>query len=316
MPDKPRESAWHTVQLARHQQRPTSLDYISRITTSFVELHGDRIYGDDAAVVCGLAELGGEAVVIVAQEKGRPEETHRHQGWIYPEGFRKAQRAMKLAAKFQLPVIAFIDTPGAYSGLEAEERGTGNAIASTLALMSDIPVPVIAVVIGEGGSEGALAFGVADRILMLENAIYSVTPPERAAMLIYRDASRAEEVAPALRLTAYDCLELRVVDVVVPEPEGGAHRDPDQAARQLGKSLIAELMQVQSVAAPRRLKARYRKFRRMGRRWARPRRALVRGMIRLQEYLQRRFSDVRVHLPSRARASPATPDKKKQANAG
>lgn len=314
--DKSAESAWQRVQLARHQQRPTSLDYISRITTSFVELHGDRIYGDDAAVVCGLAELGGEAVVIVAQERGHLGETGRHQGLVYPEGFRKAQRAIRLAAKFHLSVIAFIDTPGAYSGLEAEERGTGNAIANLLAEMSDIPVPVIAVVIGEGGSEGALAFGIADRILMLENAIYSVLPPERAAVLIYRDASRAEEVAPALRLTAYDCLELGVVDVVVAEPEGGAHRDPDEASRQLAKSLVAELVQVQSVAMPRLLGARYKKFRRMGRRWARPRRAIMRGVIKLQEYLYRRFEDLREHLPSRAKPSPPKPDDTGEEKAG
>jgi len=206
-----RESAWQSVQLARHKERPTSLDYISRITSSFIELHGDRYYGDDSAMVCGLADIGGEAVVIIAQERSHDSEK-RHHGRIRPEGFRKAQRAMFLAAKFRLTLITFIDTPGAYPGLDAEERGLGNAIARCLAIMSDLPTPIISVIIGEGGSKGALAVGVADRILMLENAIFSVMPPERAATLLYRDESRAAEVAPALRLTAQDCVELGVVD--------------------------------------------------------------------------------------------------------
>ncbi|MEA1959582.1 MAG: acetyl-CoA carboxylase carboxyltransferase subunit alpha/beta, partial [Chloroflexota bacterium] len=193
-----RESAWKSVQLARHEARPTALDYIGRICTSFIELHGDRCYGDDESVVCGLADIGGGTAVVVAQERGHGE--GGRMGWIYPEGFRKAQRAMKLAAKFMLPVITLIDTPGAHPGLESEERDVGNAIAQCLAQMSDLPTPVVAVIIGEGGSEAALAFGVADRILMLENAIFSVIPPERAATLLYRDVGKAEEVAPSLRL--------------------------------------------------------------------------------------------------------------------
>ena len=193
--DHPGEQAWHTVQLARHQQRPTARDYISRIAPSSVELHGDRHFGDDAAVVCAVAELSGQAVVLIGHERSHNE------GRAYPEGFRKAQRAMRLAAVFGMPIVALIDTPGAHPGIDSEERGIGHAIASTLALMSDLPTPIVSAIIGEGGSEGALAFGVADRILMQENAIYSVISPESAASIIYRDESKAEEMASALRLT-------------------------------------------------------------------------------------------------------------------
>ncbi|MFH1485802.1 MAG: acetyl-CoA carboxylase carboxyltransferase subunit alpha/beta, partial [Chloroflexota bacterium] len=239
LPELPKESAWQTVQLARHGQRPTARDYICRITSSFVELRGDRVYGDDAAIVCGLGDLGGQAAVIIGQERARIDEaTPYHYRRVYPEGFRKAQRAMRLAAKFALPLITLIDTPGAYQGIEAEERGMGAAISSTMALMSDLPVPVISVVIGEGGSEGALALGVADRILMLENAIYFVISPEWAASLLFRDVNKAEEVTSALRVTAHDCKKLGVVDRVLLEPEGGAHVDHDEAARLLKRFLL------------------------------------------------------------------------------
>lgn len=297
-----RESAWQSVQLARHAERPTSLDYIGRLTSSFIELHGDRYYGDDDSVVCGLGDIGGVAVVIIAQERGHGEEGKR--GMAYPEGFRKAQRAMNLAAKFMLPLITFIDTPGAYPGLEAEERGVGSAIAQCLAQMSDLPTPIISVVIGEGGSEGALAFGVADRILMLENAIFSVIPPERAAILLYRDASRAEEVAPALRLTAEDCAKLGVVDVLVPEPKGGAHVDPDEAARQLKKFLLNELVQVQGVSAGRLIKARYEKFRGMGRYSSRISVAISKERAQIQEFISQRLEEFKEYLPSRVEEVP------------
>ena len=293
-----RESAWQSVQLARHQERPTSLDYIARITSSFVELHGDRCYGDDQAVVCGLADIGGEGVVLIAQERSH------NSGKAYPEGFRKAQRAMNLAAKFRLPLITFIDTPGAYPGLEAEERGVGSAIAYCLAMMSDLPTPIISVVIGEGGSEGALALGVADRILMMENAIFSVIPPERAAALIYRDASRADEIAPALRLTAEDCMELGVVDALVPEPKGGAHVDPDEAARQLKKFLLNELVAIQGVSAGRLVKARYDKFRRMGRYSSRISVALSKEREQIQDYMSRLLEELKEYMPSRAEEIP------------
>jgi acetyl-CoA carboxylase carboxyl transferase subunit beta len=297
-----RESAWQSVQLARHADRPTSLDYIGRITTSFIELHGDRCYGDDESVVCGLGDIGGEAVVIIAQERGHGE--RGKSGRPYPEGFRKAQRAMSLAAKFMLPVITLIDTPGAYPGLEAEERGIGSAIAQCLAQMSDLPTPIIAAIIGEGGSEAALAFGVADRTLMMENAIFSVMPPERAAVLLYRDASRADEVAPALRLTSEDCMKLGVVDVLVPEPRGGAHVAPDEAARQLKKFLLNELVQVQGVSAARLVRARSNKFRAMGRYSSRISVAISKEGAQLQEFLSQRLEEFKEYLPSRAEEVP------------
>jgi acetyl-CoA carboxylase carboxyl transferase alpha subunit len=299
-----RESAWQSVQLARHEERPTSLDYIGRITSTFVELHGDRCYGDDGAVVCGLGEIGGEAVVIIAQERGH--DGDRNRGRAYPEGFRKAQRVMNLAAKFKLPVITFIDTPGAYPGLDAEERGMGSAIAQCLALMSDLPTPIISVIIGEGGSEGALALGVADRLLMLENAIFSVVPPERAAALLYRDVNRAEEVASALRLTASDCKELGVVDVVVPEPKGGAHADPDEAARQLKRFLLSELTQIQGVAPRALVKERYEKFRYMGRYSSRISVTISKERAQIQDFLSQRVEELKGYLPSAEEEVPPT----------
>ena len=299
VPGQPPKSAWEEVQLARHEKRPTALDYISRTTSGFVELHGDRLYGDDKSIVCGLAELSGQAVVIIGQERDRPDST----GGIYPEGFRKAQRAMRLAAEFDLPVITLIDTPGAYPGLEAEERGVGEAIASTIALMSDLPVPIVSAVIGEGGSEGALAMGVADRILMLENAIYSVISPEGAASLIYRDTAKAEELAPALKLTARDCKELEVIDVIVPEPEGGAHRAPEEAARQLKIYLVQELLEIQRLSPSNLLKARYKKFRRMGEYSSHFRAAILKEVNQLQDYLQRGAAELREHIPGRGKGS-------------
>ncbi len=299
-----RESAWQSVQLARHEERPTSVDYIGRLTSSFIELHGDRLYGDDPSVVCGIGDVGGVAVVIIAQERRRGEETGIG---IYPEGFRKAQRAMKLAGKFMLPLITLIDTPGAYFGLEAEERGIGGAIANCLSLMSDLPVPIIAVIIGEGGSEGALAFGVADRMLMMENAIFSVMPPERAAELLYRDASRAEEIAPALRLTAKDCADLGVIDVLVPEPKGGAHVSPDDAARQLKRMLLDELADLQEINTGRLVKERYDKFRGIGRYSSRLSVALMTmtDRERLQGYILKGLGEIKSHLLPRGRVADA-----------
>ncbi|MCL0073672.1 acetyl-CoA carboxylase carboxyltransferase subunit alpha/beta [Dehalococcoidia bacterium] len=257
-PTRPQEQAWETVQLARHAQRPTSMDYITRITSTFIEIHGDRSYSDDPAIVCGLAELGGEAVVIIGQQRDRNE------GHTAPEGFRKAQRAMRLAAKFDLPLINLVDTPGAYPGAESEERGIGNAIASTMALLSDIPTPVISVIIGQGGSEGALALGIADRVLIMENAFLSVISPERAASIFFRDVKRAEELASALRLTAADCKQLGVADIVVPEPEGGAHTDPAEAARMLRNLILRELLQIQTQSPAKLVKSRYKRFRYLG----------------------------------------------------
>lgn len=292
LPPKP-GPAWQTVQLARHKERPTALDYIGRMTKSFVEIRGDRAQGDDRAIVCGLAELGGEAVVLIGQERSS------NGGWAYPEGFRKAQRALGLAAKFQLPVITLIDTPGAYPGPEAEERGTGHAIASTLALLSGLPTPVISVVIGEGGSEGALALGVADRILMLENAIYFVVSPEGAASILYRNPNLAQEVAPALKLTAADCLVMGVIDRIVPEPQGGAHSDPEEAARLLRAILLQELRELRDTSHEKLVKARHKKFRRMGERSHYFRAALRREVAQLGSFLGRRVRGIRRRFPKR-----------------
>jgi len=245
-------------------------------------------------VVCGVGEIEGVVAVIIAQERRRGKEPVKG---IYPEGFRKAQRAMEMAAKFMLPIVTLIDTTGASPGLEAEERGLGNAIAQCLATLSDLPTPIISVIIGEGGSEGALAFGVADRILMMENAIFSVMPPERAAALLYRDASRAEEIAPALKLTAEDCEGLGVVDVIVPEPKGGAHVSPDDAARQLKRVLLEELADLQGGNINRLIKARYEKFRGMGRYSSRISVAMVRERGKLQEFLMRRLGGLIAYLP-------------------
>jgi acetyl-CoA carboxylase carboxyl transferase alpha subunit len=236
---------------------------MSRMLTSFVEIHGDRSQGDDKSIVCGIGQLATQTVVVIGQERGRTS-NERNDGRTSPEGFRKAQRALRLAAKFGIPVITLIDTPGPDESIEAELHGLGNAISSNISLMSSLSVPSIAVVIGEGGSAGALAFGVADRVLMLENAIYTTISPEDAAELIYRDEERADEAAESLRLTARDCLEFNIIDQIIPEPPGGSHTDPDEAARQLRRILIREIADLQAVSKHRNIARRYRKFRKMG----------------------------------------------------
>jgi acetyl-CoA carboxylase carboxyl transferase alpha subunit len=238
------------------------------MTAHFLELHGDRWNGDDPAIIGGLAELDGQTVVIVAQERGgTPEEKEvSHRGMAFPEGYRKTQRLMQLAAKFGLPVVALIDCPNAQASYESEHRGIAHALASNLAKMSSLPTAIVSVIIGEGGSGGALALGVADRVLMLEHAIYSVISPEGAASILYRDVAHAEAVAEKLKLTAHDLLALGIIDVVVPEPEGGAHLNPDAAATALKSHLLAALHLVCSTVSPRRLVAtRYEKYRHIGR---------------------------------------------------
>ena len=278
-----RSEAWNSVKLARHSSRPTSLDYIDRIVADFVEVHGDRVYGDDRAVVCGLGHLGGQTVVIVGQERGRADDpVGRNQGRMSPEGFRKAHRALRMAAKFEIPVVTFIDTPGPYLSLASEERGLGNVIATTMALMGELKVPTISAVIGEGGSEGALALAVADRVLMMENAIYSVISPEEAAGLIYGDEGRAEEVAESLKLTAQDCADLGIADSVVQEPPGGAHANPGEAARQLRRALIQALAELQSMSGRKLLSDRYKKYRNIGRYGSHYRAAIRREVDALQ----------------------------------
>lgn len=258
---------WQTVLLARHPDRPTALDFIDRMVTRFVELHGDRHYGDDPAIVAGLGELGERTVMVIAQERGRtPEEqAFRRRGMAMPEGYRKAFRLMQLAAKFALPVITLIDTPGAHPGLEAEQRGIAQALARNLQAMSVLPTPIVSAVIGEGGSGGALAFGVADRVLMLEHAIYSVIAPEGAAAILWRDAGKAAEVAEALKITAADLRRLGIIDEVVREPSGGAHTDHDLAADLLRNALARALGTLRRSAPETLLRRRARKYRTIGR---------------------------------------------------
>ena len=299
--------AWESVQLARHEQRPSSIDYIGRLFTNFVELHGDRLYGDDRSVVCGLGHLGGQSVVIVGQERRRGAQSVEGDGGrTLPEGFRKAQRMMRLAARFQLPLITLIDTLGPLPSLESEERGLGNAIATSMALMADLPVPSISVIIGEGGSEGALALGIADRVLMLEKAIYSSISPEGAASLIYRDERKAPEIAESLKLTAADCMELRIVDLVVAEPQGGAHTDPGAAARHLKRILLRELAELQSLPIKRLLKDRYKKFRKMGEYSSHFRAAVSKEVSQLQTYVVKGVKSIRRRTGRRKQEAQST----------
>jgi acetyl-CoA carboxylase carboxyl transferase subunit alpha len=258
--------AWRRVQLARHPKRPHSLDYIGRLCTDFQEIHGDRAFGDDPAIVAGMARFEGSPVMIVAEQKGRDtkQKVFRNFGMPKPEGYRKALRAMEVAAKFNRPIITLIDTPGAYPGVDAEQRGQAEAIARNLREMARLPVPVIAVCIGEGGSGGALALGVGSVVLMLENAVYSVISPENCANIIFKDAGKAEQVAPYMRLTAEDLLELGLIDGIVPEPPGGAQEDADQSAANLRKALVCRLAELAGLSAAQLVDQRCAKFRQMG----------------------------------------------------
>src|SRR6266571_4638879 len=259
-------TAWQRVQIARHVQRPFALDYIERCFTNWVELHGDRRFADDRAMPCGLATLGAQHCVVITHQKGRntKENVLRNFGCAYPEGYRKALRLMRLGEKFKLPVISLIDTPGAYPGIGSEERHIAEAIAVNLREMMTLRVPIIAAVIGEGGSGGALGIGVADRVLILESAYYSVISPEACSAILWRDRRHAAEAAEALKLTAQDLLKLEVVDEIIPEPEGGAHRDYDSAAAKLGAALRRNLQRISEISIDELLKERYEKFRRLG----------------------------------------------------
>ncbi len=254
------------VQVARHPRRPYTLDYIRNVFTDFVELRGDRLFRDDPAMVGGWARLHDRPVVVIGQQKGRDtkENLHRNFGMAHPEGYRKALRLMHMAERFHVPVITLIDTPGAYPGLGAEERGQAEAIARNLEEMAALETISIAAVIGEGGSGGALALGLADRVLMMENAIYSVISPEGCAAILWNDASLRERAADALRLTAYDLLDLGLIDEIVPEPPGGAHADPATAQRNLGKALAQSIKNLESVKTEDLLRARWDKFLAMG----------------------------------------------------
>src|SRR5579872_385088 len=259
-------AAWQRVQLARHPKRPHTLDYIERLITDFHEIHGDRLFADDPAVVCGAAFFEGRAIMIIGEQKGRDtkQKLHRNFGMPKPEGYRKAIRVMQLAAKFGRPVLTFLDTPGAYPGIDAEERGQAEAIARNLREMSRLATPVICICIGEGGSGGALALGVGNHVYLLENAVYSVISPEGCATIIYHDAARASEAAAALKLTAPDLLQLGIIDGIIPEPPEGAHTDADAAAAFVGATLRASLEQLKAMSPEELVEQRYAKFRQMG----------------------------------------------------
>ncbi|MBA3735530.1 MAG: acetyl-CoA carboxylase carboxyltransferase subunit alpha [Actinobacteria bacterium] len=260
------EEIWRSVELARHQDRPYTLDYVNRLFDDWVELHGDRGRADDHALVIGLGRFNGRTVAVVGNQKGRDikERTDRNFGMAYPEGYRKAMRLMELADLHKFPLVSLIDIPGAYPGVAAEQHGQGGQIARSQALMSRLQVPIVCCVIGEGGSGGAIATAVADRVLMQEHAIYTVISPEGCAAILWRDAAQAKKAAAAFKPDALHCLELGVIDGIVPEPEGGAHTNPDEAARLLGESLRESLEELESIA-PEDLKRRRRaKFRSLG----------------------------------------------------
>ena len=258
--------AWQRVQLARHPLRPYTLDYVRMIFEGFSEIHGDRAFADDPALICGMAFFHGNPVMVIGQQKGRDtkQRVARNWGQAKPEGYRKALRVMQLAAKFKRPIFTFVDTPGAYPGVGAEERGQAEAIAKNLREMARLPVPILVTITGEGGSGGALAIALGDRVHMLENAVYSVISPEGCASIMWRDSTKAEIAAEALRITAKDLLEMKLVDEIVPEPEGGAHLDPESTARTLDNVLQSSLRHLAKMAPADLLSQRYEKFRRMG----------------------------------------------------
>ncbi len=272
----PEVPAWDAVQRARGARRLTSVDYIERMLGEFVELHGDRSSGDDPAIVAGIGTLGGKAIAVIALERGHLEDRERrHDGRPYPEGYRKARRVMEMAERLRLPLVTLIDTPGAYPGVESEARGLASELAGSLARMSTLRTPIVSAVIGEGGSGGALALAVADRVLMLDGAIYSVIAPEGAAAILYHDATRAPEISSKLKLTARELKRLKVVDEVVPEPDTGKDTDPDAAAEMLAKTIMNALAELQRKSIDRVVRERYNRYQSIGRRHAkRPRRRL------------------------------------------
>ncbi|MFZ0769962.1 MAG: acetyl-CoA carboxylase carboxyltransferase subunit alpha [Candidatus Sulfotelmatobacter sp.] len=262
---KASQTAWQKTELARHPQRPQTLDYIERLFTDWSEIHGDRTFGDDAAIVCGMARFHGEEILVVGTQKGRDmkQRVHRNFGTPHPEGYRKALRVMQIGEKYRRPIFTLVDTDGAYPGIHAEERGQAEAIAHNLREMARLEVPIIATVIGVGGSGGALAIAVADRVLMMENSIYSVISPEGCAAIMWRDATKKELAAEAMHITATDLSELGCIDGIVPEPEGGAHRDYEAAANLLDVSLQQHFSELKKLPLADLLVSRYNKFRNM-----------------------------------------------------
>ena len=259
-------SAWSRVQTARHQQRPQTLDYVQHLFQEFTEIHGDRAYGDDPALITGIGWFHGEPVTIIGHQKGHDtqQKLQRNFGMPKPEGYRKALRIMRMAGKFGRPIFTFVDTPGAYPGIDSEERGQAEAIAHNLREMARVPVPIVVTVTGEGGSGGALAIAVGDRILMLENAVYSVISPEGCASITWRDSGKAEQAAEALKMTALDLKGMGIADQIVPEPPGGAHTDAERTARLLEPVLEAVLRELRALPVTELLERRYQKFRLMG----------------------------------------------------
>jgi acetyl-CoA carboxylase carboxyl transferase subunit alpha len=257
---------WQRVQIARHPQRPYTLDYINMLMSDFVELHGDRSFSDDQAIIGGFAKLDKRKIVVIGHQKGRDtkENLRRNFGCAHPEGYRKALRFMQLAEKFNLPIVIFIDTPGAYPGVGAEERGQAQAIAFNLREMTSIAVPIVAIIIGEGGSGGALGIGIADRVCVLENAYYSVISPEGCAAILWKNGSKAPEAAQALKLTAQDLLKMDIIDEVVPEPLGGAHTNPERMGQILKEMIKRNLQELNVLKKEELLKSRYKKFRTIG----------------------------------------------------
>ena len=258
--------SWQRVQLARHPKRPHSIEYVRGLFTAFEELHGDRFFGDDKSILAGMGFFEGKPVMVIGQQKGRDtkEKLLRNFGMPKPEGYRKALRLMQLAAKFRRPIITLVDTPGAYPGIDAEERGQAEAIAYNLREMSRLTTPVIAVIIGEGGSGGALALGVANRVYMLENAYYSVIAPESCAAIIWRDSGKAPLAAAALRMTANDLLQMNLIDGIVPEPPGGAHLEPEAAINAVRETMKTALAELSHLSPQQVIEQRYEKFRNMG----------------------------------------------------
>lgn len=257
---------WQKVQIARHPKRLYTLDYIGMIMTDFIELHGDRSFSEDSAMICGLAKLGSQKIVVIGQQKGRDikENLKRNFGCAHPEGYRKALRVMQLAERFSLPVVIFIDTPGAYPGVGAEERGQAQAIALNLREMTNIATPILAIVIGEGGSGGALGIGIADRVGVLENAYYSVISPEGCAAILWKNSAKAPDAAEVLKLTAQDLLKLGIIDEIVPEPLGGAHHDWQKMSQIMKETIKRNLEELRAIDKEELLKLRYKKYRNMG----------------------------------------------------
>jgi acetyl-CoA carboxylase carboxyl transferase subunit alpha len=260
-------NAWQKTELARHAQRPFTMDYVERLFTDFSELHGDRYFGDDLAIICGMARYQGEEVLVIGSQKGRDTKQRvlRNFGQANPEGYRKALRCMKIAEKFNRPIFTFIDTTGAYPGLGAEERGQAEAIARNLREMARLPVPIITTITGEGGSGGALALAVSDRVFMMENSVYSVISPEGCASIVWKDSGKKELAAQALRITAPDLREMGIIDEIIPEPDGGAHRDYDGAASMVGEVLARHFSELRKLSGQQIVDRRYKKFRDMAR---------------------------------------------------